>query len=326
MRNRMSALLVCAVVVMWSNTGIGAAPPVQRSFTTGSFVLELDGLQVGQVSGVEGGLPFGDVVKEVEGEEPFFKKHLGNSAYRDIRLEITSGMDKSLYTWIADAVQGKQEKKDGAILTVDYQGTVRRRLEFTRAQITEVTIPTADGTSKETTRILIGLTPEQTFLNRSPGATSAKASNLKRKIALTSSFSFAVDGLNGMRVSKVEALTVKIPLMRSGGPEECYSCENLPPPASTKIDVSNVIVTLADLGSEPVYDWFDKFVIQGENSDAQEKTGTLIFLTSDMHTPLFTIRFNNLGIFDLMPVPGETGSVAQHMAAMYCESIQFTGQ
>jgi hypothetical protein len=319
----MSALLVCAVVaVTWSSTGIGAAPPIQRSYAGGSFMLELDGVQVGFVSGVEGGLPFSDVVK-LAGEDFFFKKHLANPSYRDIRLELGAGLDKSVYSWIGMSLQGQPVRKDGALLSVDFKGTVRSRLEFTRAQITEVTFPAADASSKDPVRILIGLTPEQTSLNRKAVGTASPKAALTKKTALSANFKLSIDGLNVTKVSKIEAVTVKIPLMG-----ECVRCEENPPETPARVDVSNVIIILTEADAESVYDWFEDFLISGNSDDSNEKGGTLQFLAPDRQSPLFTINFHNLGIFELMLVPSDAlgDTMPRIIAAMYCESVEFSAQ
>ena len=97
MRIGLKALLLCAVMaIVWSNTGVVAAPPDVRSYAGGRFALEIDGSAVGFVNTVDGGLAFGDVVR-FAGEEFFFKKQLGNAGFRDIRLEVGADMDKSFY-------------------------------------------------------------------------------------------------------------------------------------------------------------------------------------------------------------------------------------
>lgn len=321
MRSRLRVLLVCAVSMFaWSSVEMLAAPPAQRSYSAGNFILELDGVQMGVINAVEGGLPFSDVIKEPPGEEVFFKKHIGQPGVRDIRFEIGPGMNKMVYSLISDTLQGKASPVSGAVLNVDFRGTIVSRLEFYGALITEMTIPAADANSKDPVRILIGLTPVQTSLNRSPGG-SAKVGLARTKNALAGSFKLSIDGLITTRVSKVEALTIKFPF-RTSGDAECLHCEGIPAP--DPIDFPNVIMTLSQTQAESVEQWFQSFVMNGENDDAKEKAGTLQFMTPDMQTPLFTIKFNHLGIFELTPIV--EGSIARLVASMYCESMEFTGQ
>src|SRR6188472_1936087 len=183
---RLRTLLVCGLsIVAWSSAAAQTTTAaVTRSYTASNFVLELDGVQVGAIVSTEGGSAFGGVVKET-GEDFFVKKHLGFPGYHDIRFEVGPGMEKTFFNWISQSLQGKASPMNGAILSVNYAGTIVTRLEFTRAQITEVTIPAAEAASKENIRILIGLTPEQTFLNRSPGPTSSKIGSSKAQRALS---------------------------------------------------------------------------------------------------------------------------------------------
>ena len=324
MRNGLKALLMCAVITMiWSNAGVVAAPPAAiRAYSAARFALEIDGNFAGFVSTAEGGLAFGDVVK-VPGEEFFLKKHLGNAGYRDIRLEFGADMEKSFYGWIAAALQGEHVRLSGAILAADFNNNVISRLEFQRAQITEVTFPALDAAGKDAAKMSIVLSPEQTVHNRKPsGKLSANSSKLQKRW-LTSSFRFSIDGLDTKKVSKIDALTIKLPRQNFGDEEACYTCEGLPS-GPTKVDFPNVIMTIGE-PAPSVYDWFEDFVIAGNNADANEKGGTLEYLTPDLQTILFSLKFSNLGVFEVMPVVVTAGSdtVPRLLVGMYCESMVF---
>jgi hypothetical protein len=316
MRNGLKALLLCAVMaIVWSNTGVSASPVV-RAYTAGKFALEIDGNVAGFVNTVEGGLAFGEVVNE-QSDYFFFKKHLGNAGVRDIRLEFGADMEKSFYNWIAAALQGEHFSLSGAIVGVNFNGDVISRLEFQQAQITEVGFPALDATSKDTARMSMVLSPAHTVLNRkASGKLSVKGGGIQKRW-LSSGFKLSIDGIDTTRVTKIDALTIKLPRTSFG---ECYSCENLPPPQL--VDFPHVVVTTSE-PADSVYDWFEKFVIDGNNEDSQEKRGTLAYLTADMKT-LFTVKLSNLGIFEIMPVATEAGSssVPRLMAAMYCESME----
>ena len=318
MRNGLKALLFCAVMaIAWSDTGLVAAPPISRAFSTGRFALEIDGNIVGFVNAVEGGMAFGDVVKEA-GEDFFFKKHIGNAGFRDIRLEFGADMDGSFYDWIASSLGMNYMRKNGAIVGADFNGNVVSRLEFQHALITEFTLPAADATSKDAAKMSIVLSPERTVLNRKASGKLSTTGARTQKRWLPSNFRFSIDGIDTKKVSKIEALTVKLPRIT-----DCFKCEELPP-GPTKIDFPHVVVTTGE-PAEQLYDWFESFVIQGNNGDESEKGGSLEYLSSDLKTVLFTLKFRNLGIFELMPVAVDAGgsSVPKLLAAMYCEYMEF---
>ena len=320
MRNGLKALLTCVVMaIVWSNTSVVAAPPITRSYSAGRFALEIDGNVVGFVNSVEGGLAFGDVVKEVT-EDFFFKKHIGNPGFRDIRLEFGADMDKSFYNWIAVALQGQNVSLDGAILGADFNGNIVSRLEFHHALITEVTFPAVDATSKDAAKMSIVLSPEQTVLNRKASGKLTLTGAKAQKRWLPSNFRLSIDGLDTKKVSKIEALTVKLPRITFG---ECLHCDNLPP-GPIKVDFPHVVVTTGE-PADAFYDWFQAFVIEGNSDDSSEKGGSLEYLSSDLKTVLFTLKFRNLGIFELMPVAVDAGgsTVPKLLAAMYCEYMEF---
>ena len=320
MRNGLKALFFCAVIaIVWSNTGVGAASPITRSFSAGRFALEIDGNVAGFVNAVEGGQAFGDVVYE-QTEDIFFKKHLGNAGFRDIRLEFGPDMDKSFYNWISQALQGQPVRLNGAIVAADFAGNVTSRLEFLHALITEVTFPAADATSKDTAHMSIVLSPDQTILNRKASGKLSVKNSGPQKRWLSSSFRLSIDGLDTKRVSKIDALTIKLPRASAGdGSQACLHCDPLP--ASTKIDFPNLVVTTIE-PADSFYEWFQKFVIEGNNDDAQEKGGTLEYLATDLKTVLFTVKLRNLGVFELMPVEDQGSGLPRLLAGMYCESME----
>lgn len=312
------AITLFAAVAALSGSTLTAAPPAQRPYSAGSFGLELDGAFAGYVSKIEGGNVVGDVAK-VPGTEFFVKKHLANVGVRDIVLEFGSNMNAALFNWMRDALQRQATPKNGAVLTIDYKGDVRARLEFTHAHITQIALPAADAASKDPLRFTVRLMPETTSLT--PGGGKAPSAKLpQQKIALASSFRLAIDGLDMTRTSKVESLTINLPLLRDDI-GEARDYEKLP----GAIDFPNVVVTMAESHAASVYDWLEDFVINGDNGDESEKQGTLEYLSANRATTLFQISFKQLGVFEVAPAPSmETDATTKVIVAMYCERIEFS--
>lgn len=316
----MKVIALFAAMITLSGPTLTAAPP-QRSFVGGSFGLELEGAFVGFVTKVEGGNIFADVVKEQVSEEFFVKKHLANPSPRDITLEFGAGMNQALYNWIKTSLQRQSSRKDGAVLLVDFKGTVQRRLEFQQALITQVTFPGVDANSKDPVRFGIRLTPESTTLNPKAGGTVSSNKAVLQKAALASNFRLSIDGLDMTRSSKVESLTIELPLSNDRG-GECLHCNPTP---TGPIDFPNVIVTMSAAHAESVYGWFEDFVIHGDNGDESEKTGSLEYLTPNLSATLFELTFKQLGIFEIAQAPAASNAdaIAKVLIAMYCEKIEF---
>lgn len=89
--------------------------------------------------------------------------------------------------------------------------------------------------------------------------------------------------------------------------------------------VPNLVVTLSEQGAQTFTDWHESFVIEGKNSQDQEKEGTLELLAADMKEVLFTLTFHGLGIFRLAADKYEAGNeaVSTLTAEMYGETMEF---
>ena len=69
------------------------------------------------------------------------------------------------------------------------------------------------------------------------------------------------------------------------------------------LEFPNLQIELATVSEETWRAWFRSFVIDGNSSAMNEKTGTLSFLAPNLSTVLATISFQNLGIFRLEDAP-----------------------
>jgi hypothetical protein len=307
-----------ALIVVCASAGLYAAPP-DRVFSSGRFGLELDGTAVGFVSLVQGGNALGSVVKEPAGEDPFIKKHLGNVGYRDIVIEFGGSMPPAVSDWIQLALQRQYAPKNGAIVAVDFNNRVRSRLEFTGAQITEVTFPSADADSREAAHFIVRLTPLFTTVNRAPSPASFSAPLSKTTALRESAFSFTIDGINDLQyVSKVEQITVKLPLLVDPS-LVCLTCDPVPVPP---IDFPTVSFTTAAAHAGSVDQWLTDFVLNGNNADSAERNGALIFLSNG--SPSFALSFSHLGIFEISSdAESAYDAIRRVTVSMYCEQMSF---
>jgi hypothetical protein len=89
------------------------------------------------------------------------------------------------------------------------------------------------------------------------------------------------------------------------------------------VDFPNLAVTFSAVAAQSWEEWFDSFVIKGNNDEGQEKTGSITFLSPTMTDELLTIELSNLGIFSLKSEKAEANAdqVQRMTAELYCESI-----
>ena len=289
--------------------------PAPRGSAGGSFALELDGATVGILKGAAGGNAVADVVTEAPGKSFFSQKHLGNVSYEHIALRCGLGMDKTFFEWIADAWQGKNRPRDGAVLAIDSSGNVRQRRSFSAAVISEVTLPALDGSSKEAAFLTVKLAPER--VRREKGSGKLAPTALKQKAWLASTFKLELGALDTKAVSKIEAFTVKQTVVAREVGERRVAVRQ-----PGKVEFPNLRVTLAETGSDSWFEWFDEFVLKGQNSQDKELGGVIRFLAANLKDELAQVRLFNVGIFKLASDPTAPISVERTVADLYCERME----
>jgi T4-like virus tail tube protein gp19 len=284
----------------------------ERPAPTGHFILDLDGVKCGFLKSIDGGAVTADVIGEPAAAIPFVKKHIGRPRYEEAVIELGLGMDKTVYDWIAASWQGKAGRKNGTVFATDFNNEARRAQEFMNALITEVTIPACDASSRDPAYLALTFAPESTRTKKAGGKIDVQNPNAQ-KMWLPSNFRLEIGGLDGSRVMKVDAFTVKQSVPRD------------PHAEPARVEFPNLRITLPISATSTWETWFEDFVVKGNSSDANEKNGTLSVLAPNLSDVLATIRFFNLGIFRLAPerlrLSGE--QLERWVAELYCERMEF---
>jgi hypothetical protein len=277
--------------------------PETAASTAESFTLEVGG-QPFPVKSVHGGAAVGVVVNSPAGMSPFREKHLSGLQYEPIEIALGSVDNAApLVEWVKAAWQGTRPQKNGAMMRAGSNGRPVSRREFVRAVVASTTIPKLDGSSNAPAFITVNLAPELARDVTPPTTLPPLASG---SFSLNSSnFRLSIDGLDCNRVAKIESFTIQ---QSPGG-----------------IDFPNIHIELGAASAESWRTWFRSFVIGGDSSAGNEKSGTLSFLAPNLASVLATISLQNLGIFRLEDAPAETsGEIARVVADLYCERMALT--
>jgi phage tail-like protein len=299
------------------------------------YGLELDGLFVGWVDTVAGGNATADVVTEKMGPDQVARKHIGNVKYEEISLTFGTGMSTELSNWIKNSFDHKYSRKDGAVIAADYKYQEVARLAFTQARLSEVGFPALDAASKDAAKMSIKLAPEQTRRLPATGKQLPVPNRRDQNQWLPANFRLKIDGLAEAtaRVNRIDAIVIKQKLMPSPTGEVRQAEQE-----ATSVEIPNLVIgwdgAVADnplfqagtqVKTNPIYDWHESFVLNGNNGSDKEKGGTLEYLDLD-GKPLFTLTFAHLGIFRLAPDKAEAGSegIRRVKAELYIEEIRFS--
>jgi hypothetical protein len=159
---------------------------------------------------------------------------------------------------------------------------------------------------------------EQTRARPGSGKVALEADAVRKKIWLASSFRLQIDGLDCTKVTSVAPITVKLAVAENAV-GELRDVEKLP----AGLEVSDLVVTLAEVASESWASWLQSFMVEGRNDQGAEKSGTLQYLSPDGTTVLFTLGLHGLGIYKLAPVRQQSEASRRVVASLYCEQIQF---
>lgn len=294
----------------------------KRSYVAGKYGIELDGTAAGWVQGAVGGLAVADVVTEKLGPDHLMHKHLAGVKYEDIEIQAGTGMTKGFYEWIKNSWTGKYARKNGAIVTCDYNYQEHSRLEFTLALLSETKFPALDAASKDSAKMTVKLSPEATRIKAGSKSSVSSKYAVDQKLQkkwLPSNFKLTIDGLDCTRVNKIEALTVKQKVVENPvGELRDYEKE------PSHLEFSDLVVTLSESHAADWYKWHEEFVIKGNNGPEMTKTAKLIYLTPNLQDHLFTVTCHHIGIFKLQPEKVEAGSenIRRVRAEMYVESME----
>ena len=294
-----------------------AAAVDSRVFVGGSSALELDGQFIDFLKSAEGGFPKADVIQEPMGPNYIVKKHVGQPKYQDIAIQSDLAMPKPLFDWIAAALAMTYARKNGAIITADFNRVEQSRLQFNNALITEFTIPACDGSAKDPGYLTVKFAPEVTTPLAGKGNTLPGVAT-KPKAWLPSNFRLTIPGLDCSKVSKIESLTIKQSVTGSAV-GQMRDVQKEP----GKLEFPNLVIYVAESFAGTFYAWFQDMVIKGNAGDNNEKAGTLEFLDPTLKGSLLTIYFNHLGIFGFSPEKLDAGAdtIRRVKVEMYCEQM-----
>ena len=295
---------------------------ITRSSVARYFSLVLDGQQsVGFLKTVDGGGIKGELIAQQIGGQPYRVKHINNPIIEPVTVQVGMGMSAAFYEWVAASWRGEVERRNGSIISADYQRKAVHEWQFTEALILETTIPTLDGNSKEAAYMTVKFQAE-TAKNIKPaeGVTvEATADNVQKQWGCNN-FRVEIDGVDCKGVAKIDSFTVKQNVKPMAcGPDWMYQIE------PTSLEVPNLTFYLSMATADDFFDWHEDFVINGNNKPEHEKLGSIIMTNPARNKDLLTINLNALGIVNIVAEKADVtqDAIRRVKVEMYCEEMTF---
>jgi hypothetical protein len=166
------------------------------------------------------------------------------------------------------------------------------------------------------------LAPQTTRVVKPTGQAGdyAEGGKSEQKVWLPASFRLDIAGLDCSKVVKVDSFTVKQTVVTDNiGDARDYAKE------PGRLEFPNLRITLPEAAAQSFSEWHERFVVQGNNDDSQEKNGSLTLLSANRQVELVRIRFFNMGIIRVQPDVAEANAdaIRRMVAELYVERMEF---
>ncbi len=301
---------------------------LKKAYTGGRFAFEFDDKQSsGFVNGIDGGQFKADPVVYQQGSDFFVAKYAGRAKYDDITITVGAAMSPPFWKWVSSSLDGKPQRRNGALVGYDFDFCERSRREFYSGLIAEIGFPALDAASKNAAALSVKITPEYLAYKAGDGhkLTGGQAQDqlTKQKRWLTSNFRFTLDRFKGsdtMRSVKVEAFTVKQNIIDNPVGSEKHSRKEV-----GRLELPQLVVTFPESQLGDWMKWWDDSVGKGDRKD-QYTTGVITYLASDQSTELMRIEFSGVSLLsvELDKYEAHKEGIATAKATLNLEMLKLT--
>jgi hypothetical protein len=249
------------------------------------------------------------------------KKNITTISFEDMTVEVGMGMSKGMYEWIQAAFDMGHIKKSGEVHALDFDMNSKSIREFRDTQITEVTMPACDGSSKDPAYMTIKMKPEEIIYKPGTGSQVAGKIAPATKKWLCSNFRFELGALPCSKVAKIDSFTWKLALAKDE-----VGAFRIPTLHACKVEVPNLKVSISMADSKPWEDWHRSFLIDGNCGEDAELGGSITYMAPDLKEELGKIDLIQCGIISMQTVDTEANKeeVARFQVELYVEQMKFT--
>jgi hypothetical protein len=296
------------------------APPIAARVAASPLALRLGPPAQGDITLLRtatGGNVLGRVIAFASGNDPIVQKQLDGTTTDDLHVELGMAMSSGLFDWIAASWGPNPPSYDGAILACDFQYTIRTERPFVGALISETAFPALDAAAKTAGYLTLRLTPRSVLPETKPNVKLNLGIGPKKKLWLTSNFRLAIDGIDTSRVSRIAPFVVRRPIeiASSGGTTTLQA---------GMVDFPALRITLSTAGADSWFDWYEDFVLNGNNGPAAERSGSIALLGPNLVDELARVDLAGLGIYRLTTDRDDDAppdQLARLTAHLYCEQM-----
>ena len=262
----------------------------------------------------------GEVMSNDMGPQLFQSKHLANFKWTPGKFTVGAGMGKGFWNWIKAALEKGYVRKNGSIVSGDFDYNARTELSWQDGLISSITIPKFDAAAKEAIYLDIEVEAEQVRIAPASGKINGQY-GAKQKAWLAPNFRLEIGGLPCDRVSTIDAMTWKCAVATD---HTGIHREHAKVPA--KITIPDLKFTVSAADYKPWADAAKKWFVDGEHLESNHMQGSITLLKPDMKGTAARLELGNLGFKKFVKGALEANSekVDRIEIEMYMESLQFS--
>lgn len=314
-------LFVILGVVAGAFGSLGSWPVSAAVSTAATYRLDMYCLQINNdaqmINGIEGGSVAATVATDAAGNMP--KKHIATVFVEPVRARIAVNQ---FTQFLEDSLEGKGGYASGTIYYIDNSGKVQQQRALTGLLLSEIAFPAFSGARSPNALTMTMTMEAQSSKASDPLADALPPAKIDispaaRAKRWAGDWRLQVPGLPTSRVTSIEAFTLRRKIQSD------TIRPDIPKPMHW--DIPNLVFYMTPQDSKAWLAWHDDFVIQSNNSDAQEKTFTLDLLTPDLKDTLLELQGSGVGIVSAkyeQPVGANAPAIGGFRVELYVETIK----
>ena len=267
-----------------------------RSYVSGNFSFQLDGLDCGMIQKIEGGNISAEVVSLANSSGYWNYKHLGPIKIADFKLQMAGIQGGPVYDWIDSALKMNHVYKNGGIYAYDFNQKCKSIREFQDSLLTEIGLPACDGGDKNPAYLSLSFAAQNVATKPGDDSHSPGAVNMKQKGLSGGNFKLTVDKCKDActTIAKSDALTVKMGIQRDD-----VGATRIMDLVPGKIDFPNLVFHVSEIEADAWYAYHEDFVVKGNCGEDAHTTAELVYYDQAFAKELVRVTMKDMGIFNL---------------------------
>lgn len=317
-KSKITAIILAVLLILLNQSTVFAA--IKPSVGTGyKYILELEGKYMGYIKSFSGGMPYSEVFISGSKSNSALDKTTREVLYDDIKICATSIMDADFYDWIGEFMANTKSEKTGAVIVLDYNRKIVKRIIFNNALIKEVIFPSADAsTNKTPVYTNITISPETTEIQVNPGtiySNNSMTSGMNQKQLMTADFTFTIKGISGLKVSKISEIIIS-----KENDSAAETAESGIQPMDT-VNIESLVLQVPENQIDSLMTWYLRNLGNGESA---ETSAALRFFTINFQKSVLNFELNGVGLYKMTYNPPANSGLGYYTVEIYVEDADFS--